>query len=282
MKQFNEEYKEYVNTQAPDLWDRIEEGVDQKISSREISLQENNKRKRTRKKTRMIRFFGSVAACVAALIIAVPVLRMVKQSANGGKDFSMQELADVTIENSEEVAQAVESGRGDMETAAGVSDAEVVSETVEEIAVAEGACENEENDGATEEQLTQELVDEALPDAVENEDFRNYDEVAALSEKAAKDENANSESVLDEMEMDAQQETIVARVVRVCEVNGDHRTVYEIEVISDCGKTIKATQILRITALEQVPALEPEATYTMSVKDVDEEQMTAILYDIVQ
>ena len=37
MKQFDEEYKAYVRENAPDLWDRIEAGVDAKISAFSVS-----------------------------------------------------------------------------------------------------------------------------------------------------------------------------------------------------------------------------------------------------
>lgn len=83
-KDFEKEYKEYLNAQAPDLWERIEAGIsdEEKI----VSLRKGKKRRR--KNSYKYRMIMTAAAAVALLIIAVPVSMLFGY---GKKEHVMQE-----------------------------------------------------------------------------------------------------------------------------------------------------------------------------------------------
>lgn len=115
-KNFEEEYKEYLNAQAPDLWGRIEAGVDalgapaglmaeaagaEKVVS--ISAGEAKKAKKKRQiRYQNYRMLASVAACLFALVLIVPVYFLTQNSGKDAADSAApQELADITIQNIE-------------------------------------------------------------------------------------------------------------------------------------------------------------------------------------
>lgn len=104
-KKFEEAYKEYLNSQAPDLWGRINDRLDAK--QQEETGEQADKKKpadntlqkqlKKKKRSRYIRLYGAIAACVAALILAVPVLRIVK----GGSGSQMDSYELAKVENGE-------------------------------------------------------------------------------------------------------------------------------------------------------------------------------------
>lgn len=115
-KNFEEEYKEYLNAQAPDLWGRIEAGVDamgapaglmavaagaEKVVP--ISAGEAKKAKKKRQiRYQNYRMLASVAACLFALVLIVPVYFLTQNSGKDAADSAApQELADITIQNIE-------------------------------------------------------------------------------------------------------------------------------------------------------------------------------------
>lgn len=100
-KKFEEAYKEYLNSQAPDLWGRINDRLDAKqqdclgrtADDNVAELRRQKHRRAKKNRGRYIRLYGAIAACVAALILAVPVLRIVK--GGSGSQMDSYELAKV-------------------------------------------------------------------------------------------------------------------------------------------------------------------------------------------
>ena len=117
-KNFEEEYKEYLNAQAPDLWGRIEAGVDalgggNDEMSKVISIAEG-KSKKGKKKRRInyqhYRAIASVAACLFVLILLVPVYFLARTSkvASDNAAQAPVELTDATIQNIEVASETAE------------------------------------------------------------------------------------------------------------------------------------------------------------------------------
>ena len=104
-KKFEEAYKEYLNSQAPDLWGRINDRLDAKqqdclgrmADDNVVELRRQKHRRAKKNRGRYIRLYGAIAACVAALILAVPVLRIVK----GGSGSQMDSYELAKVENGE-------------------------------------------------------------------------------------------------------------------------------------------------------------------------------------
>lgn len=119
-KNFEEEYREYLNAQAPDLWGRIEAGIDAVSSSDErstgsvVPIKAGNKKRKKKKQIRYqhYRTIASVAACLFALVMIIPVYMLTK---SGEKDQAASEaaeeivLTDATITNTTEEAALEES-----------------------------------------------------------------------------------------------------------------------------------------------------------------------------
>lgn len=144
-RKFEEEYKEYLNAQAPDLWSRIETGIaesglqDEKIVPlNKTSKKHDRKKKQIRRQN--YRMIVSAAACLFALVLVLPVYMLVKPT---GKDATQAELApivltDATIQNIEvETTEAAEeqeevSAAEEMQEAPMMSEAETEEETMPE------------------------------------------------------------------------------------------------------------------------------------------------------
>lgn len=149
-KDFEKEYKEYLNAQAPDLWDRIEAGVD--ASEQKVPVMEEadakvipisgKKSKKARKKRKIryqhYRMIVSVAACLFALVIAVPVFLFTRpeSKAEMAADSAPQMVENVTIQNlvvdSAESEVAMEDSAPMEEAADGTTEIEIAEETLTE------------------------------------------------------------------------------------------------------------------------------------------------------
>lgn len=114
-KKFEEAYKEYLNSQAPDLWGRINDGLDaeqqeslrQAADNNVVEMSQRRPRRAKKNRSRYIRLYGAIAACVAALILAVPVLRIVRGSSGSQTDgYELAKVENGEIENiTEEAAE---------------------------------------------------------------------------------------------------------------------------------------------------------------------------------
>ena len=156
-KNFEKEYKEYLNAQAPDLWDRIEAGVDaleratakgQDGGTEEVEAlvsSSTSKTKKERKKRRIryqhYRMIASVAACLFALVIIVPVYLFTRQNQKSemATDSVPQKIENVTIENlvvdASESEPAVEESAPMEEVSDGTAQIEIPSDVLVEESV---------------------------------------------------------------------------------------------------------------------------------------------------
>jgi len=114
-KDFEKELKQYAKDQTPDLWSRIEAGVDKEM--RMISLEK-------KRKAQNIRFFTSLAACVAAILLTIPVYRYVTGN-NSDKNADTAQMEKEVLE----IAQAEE----DSVTEEAAPEAIAVEEPTEEM-----------------------------------------------------------------------------------------------------------------------------------------------------
>lgn len=130
-KKFEEAYKEYLNSQAPDLWGRINDRLDEEQQDRLGGTADDNvvemprrKHRRAKKnRSRYIRLYGAIAACVAALILAVPVLHIVKGSSGNQMDtYELAKVENGEIENITEESAEEEAPSADATTQMAAAD----------------------------------------------------------------------------------------------------------------------------------------------------------------
>lgn len=165
-KRFEEEYKEYLNSQAPDLWARIETGIDALPADNVVDFKQKRSRKKKQIRYQNYRTIVSVAACLFALILIVPVYLLVRPAGKSDQAEDMASpvaLEDITIQNIEvamdDSAPAMEESavtEAPAETEAeNFSEEETVLEVEEEI-IQEGSGILEESAGTeTEEPLAE-------------------------------------------------------------------------------------------------------------------------------
>lgn len=140
-KNFEREYREYLNAQAPDLWNRIEAGIDADVTGAgtisavpvaDADRAVASKNKKRKKSARYYRLIASAAACVAALCLIVPVYRLVNGTNAGEKNMATAEemvLTDATISNTvEENYDEAGAGDGGEQPAAEAAMPEVAAE----------------------------------------------------------------------------------------------------------------------------------------------------------
>ena len=158
-KNFEGEYKEYLNAQAPDLWDRIEAGIDAVATAPQenvvpISASESKASKKKRRiRYQNYRMLVSVAACLFALVLVVPVYFLTR---NAGKDAAAEApmmVADAAIENVEITNE---------ETAVVTNDEAPAQEMVEDAVEVEIALEETQEDAMELVQATQEPAEESV------------------------------------------------------------------------------------------------------------------------
>lgn len=266
MKQFDEEYKEYIRHEAPDLWDRIEVGVDERIHA-ESRKGQTKKKKRT---YRYIRFAASAAACVAALLLAVPVLRYIR-----GTGFTKQEsnqmltaADDVTIENTQEMPLQRFDTAGQADMAEEMPQAEAAQEETAEGILYEGSSEDET------------LMQTEMPSMQENAQESELQEGALLSagpQTPQADAGTDETAALDSLSDSEETQQVSVRVIEQEQTDG---VVYTVEILEDSGAVFVRGQIWKVTAAKEQAALEPEKTYTLVLCSIAAGENTAALKDV--
>lgn len=166
-KKFEEAYKEYLNSQAPDLWGRINDRLDAErqdclgrtADDNVVELRRQKHRRAKKNRGRYIRLYGAIAACVAALILAVPVLRMVKGGSGSQMDsyelakVENGEIENITEEAAEEAAPAEETTQmAAADTAGSETDGISVVETNEAAAQENEQAQEPSDDAASSEE----------------------------------------------------------------------------------------------------------------------------------
>lgn len=269
MKQFDEEYKEYLRHEAPDLWDRIEAGVDERIHA------ESRKRQTKKKKQayRYVKFAASAAACVAALLLAVPVLRYIK-----GAGFTKQvndeasAAADTTMEDTQKLASQMFDTAGQADMAA----EDMAAEEVPQAEAAEEAAAEEilyEGDDET-------MMQAEMPSPQENTQQSEQQESALLSaqpQTPQADAAAGEEAALDGLSDSEDTQQVSVRVLEQEQTDG---VVYTVEILEDSGGVFVRGQIWKVTAAKEQEALETEKTYKLVLCSIAAGENTAALKDV--
>ncbi len=289
MKQFDEEYKEHVRENAPSLWDRIEAGVDEKISITSVSERGTVKRKTVKRDTkkkwqRHIRFATSLAACFAALLLAVPVFRMVgnkhteemaQYAAAPQETESIMEDTEEEVLPSQENAKAAGDVATQSETAAEVCDEEAEN-AVTEIAYEGEAAETEyvanagnqaalaaEADAWEEKQEATALGDNDNETMTESQEARGFEEEAESSETFLSEEQC---------------ENAYIKVLEKLQTADGF--VYTVEILEDNGKSLQAAQIWKLSAAGSQTEMETGGTYRIQVSVAEPETMQATLFNM--
>ncbi len=267
MKQFNEEYIEYVKNNAPDVWDRIDAGIS---GGKVVSMKDKEKKRRMKKRNRYIRLAGSIAACLAAILLSVPVINMLRSSdkAEQSKVLAEKELADITIENSEVQ---------DIELANNMSDHADAKADVQ----ADTASANENNDEAVadnEEASQPEAIpeDSMETDADEAEQTGVGNTVAGANEEGdVKEAETNSEDTFLGQVESAEAEDDVVLLFRTQLEETETAVVYEAEMVSDHSKLFAQGEIIKISVSKDMLCefvIADMGSYKVSLKKLPEDE----------
>ncbi len=143
-KNFEKEYKEYLNAQAPDLWERIEAGIDAAeqgavLNDSKVIPMNTGTKKGGKKKSRIryqhYQMFVSAVACMLAIMLIVPVYRLIVKDEAADKSVEVPtNITNVTIENTEEIAMEEE-----VDTVSPPAEADTKEETMLSMEVTEVA-----------------------------------------------------------------------------------------------------------------------------------------------
>lgn len=109
-KNLEEEYKEYIQMETPDLWDRIE----RELSFREQPASEKVTKKR-KKNIRKWTTYGSLAAAALVVTVVLPFLNGGMKSEETSADMSVMDTAGCTVVKENTAVTA--DGAADMEVA---------------------------------------------------------------------------------------------------------------------------------------------------------------------
>lgn len=273
MKQFENEYKEYIRDSAPDLWERIEAGVDAKIAQEHTEKKNDSSNNKQAKK--IVQLVASLAACFAALALIVPVYRLVKPNQKADMTNDVMELAVATAEGDmaeEETASEAasaddvwteDSNEAVDEKAMPNTDVESIEYTAEEEAVVEAEEETEE-------------VDELETNVSEEQSAK----MVAETEKSVNADGLEEESLFGILTADAPG-TVTLIVSQITQMeNGS--VVYLMKLVKSEEDSLVGCENLTVYADETMELLVEGQQYEVKLGQINLEQATAQLEGIVQ
>lgn len=209
MRDFEEEYKKYINEETPDLWNRIESQLEDREKDRKISdkTAENTTEKTTNKKIySVIKRMIPAAAAIFILIIGISAVRNT-QIAKMNDQTSMNETAypqEAEMEYAEETAAAddiPESAAAD--EAADMPESAAADMPESESANADTADDNLTADTATStDKTTSSAQQNGVGDKTENAAGAPTQELADGGTQETEVKNNNTSSVTDTLEVD--------------------------------------------------------------------------------
>lgn len=207
MRDFEEEYKKYINEETPDLWNRIESQLEDRAKDRKIS--DKTAEKTTNKKIySVIKRMIPAAAAIFILIIGISAVRNT-QIAKMNDQTSMNETAypqEAKMESAEETA-ATAAEAVDIPESAAADEAMDIPES----AVADEAADMPESEAAYEEtadtaasidKTTSSAQQNGVGDKTENAAGAPTQELADGGAKETEVKNNNTSSVTDILEVD--------------------------------------------------------------------------------
>lgn len=79
-RNFEDEYREMMLSDIPDLWDRIEKKLPEKKVTPVCDIRENEKKKIWMLRPGTVKYLAGIAACVVLVCVAVPAMQIAKSS----------------------------------------------------------------------------------------------------------------------------------------------------------------------------------------------------------
>ena len=302
-KSFEIEYKKFAGNNVPNLWDRIEEGIDKLeaaeksaakvneensanenvksnvIDFREFSSDDNVKKEKS-KKTVIINYISThgvqvIAAVCSIFIIPGVIILAVRNSGN----FSMMESA-TSAPMADSAAPAYDEATYESdacaEEALDAAQSFNAEEFYEESADAEEYAPAEEvAEAAVEEVVEEETMAEEAAEEVASSEAEVTDEAPAeTSDYRNRTKSANADTVL---------QCLSGVLICVNAVNDDG--TFEIKMINDPGKVIEENEILTVTmskeAKDAYDALSDAAKESNLMVDITVNEDEEITYTIV-
>lgn len=207
MRDFEEEYKKYINEETPDLWNRIESQLEDRAKDRKIS--DKTAEKTTNKKIySVIKRMIPAAAAIFILIIGISAVRNT-QIAKMNDQTSMNETAypqEAEMESAEETAAAAAEAVDIPESAAADEAMDIpesaVADEAADMPESEAAYEETADTAASIDKTTSSAQQNGVGDKTENAAGAPTQELADGGAKETEVKNNNTSSVTDTLEVD--------------------------------------------------------------------------------
>lgn len=207
MRDFEEEYKKYINEETPDLWNRIESQLEDREKDRKIS--DKTAEKTTNKKIySVIKRMIPAAAAIFILIIGISAVRNT-QIAKMNDQTSMNETAypqEAKMESAEETAAAAAEAVDIPESAAADEAMDIpesaVADEAADMPESEAAYEETADTAASIDKTTSSAQQNGVGDKTENAAGAPTQELADGGAKETEVKNNNTSSVTDTLEVD--------------------------------------------------------------------------------
>lgn len=207
MRDFEEEYKKYINEETPDLWNRIESQLEDREKDRKIS--DKTAEKTTNKKIySVIKRMIPAAAAIFILIIGISAVRNT-QIAKMNDQTSMNETAypqEAEMESAEETAAAAAEAVDIPESAAADEAMDIpesaVADEAADMPESEAAYEETADTAASIDKTTSSAQQNGVGDKTENTAGAPTQELADGGAKETEVKNNNTSSVTDTLEVD--------------------------------------------------------------------------------
>lgn len=225
---------------------------------------------------RYFRFAASLAACLAALLLTIPVFRMISdRRTDENKTDAAPQIADMTIENTQEdSAQFAQEAAPEAETPE-VAEQSGQTEMTEEAAEVEEIVYEGDNAAGS-----QAAADQGQGETLQEKGTAEMGTLgSAQYELTEQSEDGEANTVLQPFSQETPAETAYVQVL------GKDQTadgfVYTVEILEDNGGNLQKAQSWVITASAKQAELKAEGRYHITVKEISAEERKAVL-DCVQ
>lgn len=276
-KNFETEYKKYADNTVPDLWSRIEAGVDayeesireteagseEKITGKIVNIEDYNKNKvtdiqedktnKTRKKINIKPYIGAIAACACMFLVVIAI-----------KSISSSSQSAATAESAAPAAAPMAEAATDSDTDYAPAAEEAYAESVEESIDAykddmadEAAVYEAEAPDAAEEAAPMEESEEAAPE--DNVDLNTYasgNSKMSLTNDAAsesfKTETQETSSVKDKKSLEVRgtgKEITVFALPDIASLNDDDGTI-DLKITDPLDTDLKKDEVIKVDILK--------------------------------
>ncbi len=262
-KNFETEYKKYADNTVPDLWSRIEAGVDayeesireteagseEKITGKIVNIEDYNKNKvtdiqenktnKTRKKINIKPYIGAIAACACMFLVVIAIKSISSSSQSAA-------TAESAVPAAAPMAEAATDSDADYAPAAEEAYAEAAEESIDAY-----------KDDMAEEAAPMEESEEAAPE--DNVDLNTYasgNSKMSLTNDAAsesfKTETQETSSVKDKKSLEVRgtgKEITVFALPDIVSLNDDDGTI-DLKITDPLDTDLKKDEIIKVDILK--------------------------------